>query len=99
MPIGWPLIYGHELHMRVAKAAQPRITTVKMLSTLTLATLLVAGSAAFAADAPATTTAKPTATATKADHHCRDDANGKKLAGAARKSFMKKCLADARAAK
>jgi hypothetical protein len=71
---------------------------VKLISTLTLASLLVAG-AAFAADAPATTTAKPTATATKADHHCRDDANGKKLAGAARKSFMKKCLADARAAK
>jgi len=79
------------------KQRTPRITYVKLISTLTLASLLVAG-AAFAADAPATT-AKPTATATKADHHCRDDANGKKLAGAARKSFMKKCLADARAAK
>lgn len=80
---------------------------MKMLSTLTLASLLVAGSA-FAADAPATASkpaaaaaATSTATAAKAapDHHCRDDANAKKLAGAARKSFMKKCLADARAAK
>jgi len=75
---------------------------MKLLSTLTLASLLVAGSA-FAADAAGTATApKPTAAATataKPDHHCRDDANGKKLAGAARKSFMKKCLADARAAK
>jgi len=73
--------------------------TVKLITTLTLASLLVAGSA-FAADAPASA-AKAATTATKAapDHHCRDDANGKKLAGAARKSFMKKCLADARAAK
>jgi hypothetical protein len=72
---------------------------VKLISTLTLASLLVAGSA-FAADAPASA-AKPAVTATKAapDHHCRDDANAKKLAGAARKSFIKKCLADARAAK
>ena len=72
---------------------------MKLMTTLTLATLLV-GSSAFAADAPAgskpaaATTAKPAA-----DHHCRDDADSKKLAGAARKSFMKKCLADARAAK
>jgi hypothetical protein len=75
---------------------------MKMITTLTLASLLVAGSA-FAADASAPAAAKPaaTATATKpaADHHCRDDANSKKLAGAARKSFMKKCLAEARAAK
>jgi len=76
---------------------------VKLISTLTLASLLVAGGA-FAADAPATA-AKPAATSnaatTKAapDHHCRDGANEKKLAGAARKSFIKKCLADARAAK
>lgn len=71
---------------------------MKLISTLTLATLLVGGSA-FAADSAATTS-KPAATAAKpADHHCRDDANAKKLAGAARKSFMKKCLADARAAK
>lgn len=82
--------------MRCARAAHPRTTIVKLISTLTLATLLVAGSA-FAADATAPA-AKP-ATAAKADHHCRDDANSKKLAGAARKSFMKKCLADARAAK
>jgi psiF repeat len=79
---------------------------VKLISTLTLASLLVAGSA-FAADA-ATTASKPTPASTaanatmapvKADHHCRDDANGRKLAGAARKSFIKKCLADSRAAK
>jgi hypothetical protein len=72
---------------------------VKLISTLALATLLVGGSA-FAADA-STTAAKPAATAAKpaVDHHCRDDANSKKLAGAARKSFMKKCLADAKAAK
>jgi hypothetical protein len=74
---------------------------VKLISTLTLATLLLAGSA-FAADATATAskpTPSATTTAAQPDHHCRDDANGKKLAGAARKSFMKKCLADARAAK
>jgi hypothetical protein len=73
---------------------------MKLMTTLTLATLLVGGSA-FAADAP--TTSKPAAATTAAkpaaDHHCRDDADSKKLAGAARKSFMKKCLADARAAK
>jgi hypothetical protein len=74
-------------------------TNVKLISTLTLASLLVAGSA-FAADAPASM-AKPVTAATKAapDHHCRDNANEKKLAGAARKSYIKKCLADARAAK
>ncbi len=72
---------------------------MKLVSTLTLAALMAAGSA-FAADAPAAAT-KPAATTSKAapDHHCRDEANGKKLAGAARKSFMKKCLADARASK
>jgi hypothetical protein len=75
---------------------------VKLISTLTLATLIVAGSA-FAGDAPGTPTAsRPTAASTavaKPDHHCRDNANAKKLAGAARKSFIKKCLADARSAK
>jgi hypothetical protein len=74
---------------------------VKLISTLTLASLLVAGSA-FAADAPASTAKlAATSTAPKAapDHHCRDGANAKKLAGAARKSFIRKCLADARAAK
>jgi hypothetical protein len=72
---------------------------VKLLSTLTIAALLAAGSA-MAADATAPApAAKPAAHATPVDHHCRDEANDKKLAGAARKSFMKKCLADARAAK
>jgi hypothetical protein len=55
---------------------------------------------AFATDAPATSKpAAATAAKPAADHHCRDDADSKKLAGAARKSFMKKCLADSRAAK
>jgi len=70
---------------------------VKNLSILTLAALLATGSA-FAADATATTSSsKPTTTAAKPDHHCRDSANEQKLAGAARKSFIKKCVADARA--
>lgn len=76
---------------------------MKLISTLTLASVLVAG-CAFAADAPASA-AKPAATSTASttkaapDHHCRDGANEKKLAGAARKSYIRKCLADARAAK
>ena len=67
---------------------------MKSLSILALAGLLATGGA-FAADTAAAT-AKPTATATavQPDHHCRDEANQKKLAGAARKSFIKKCLAD-----
>ncbi|HTT97794.1 MAG TPA: PsiF family protein [Rhizomicrobium sp.] len=71
---------------------------MKMISALTIAALLAGGSA-FAADAAATADAKPAATMAKGDHHCRDEANEKKLAGAARKSFIKKCVADARAAK
>jgi hypothetical protein len=92
------------LQMQGANAAHSRTIHVKLFSTVTLAALLVAGSA-FAADAtstpakPAPAAVSSTAMPAKADHHCRDDANGKKLAGAARKSFMKKCLADARAAK
>lgn len=72
---------------------------MKMLPMLAVAGLFVTG-AAFAADAPATA-AKPAATATpvQPDHHCRDDANHRKLAGAARKSFMKKCRSDAVAKK
>ena len=66
-----------------------------MISMLTLAAMLTAGSA-FAADAPAAATPAPAAA--HPDHHCRDDANAKKLAGAARKSFIKKCVADSRAA-
>ena len=70
---------------------------MKTIPLLTLAALLAAGSA-FAADATPAASTQTTA-APAPDHHCRDDANAKKLAGAARKSFMKKCLADARAAK
>jgi len=70
---------------------------MKLIPALSIAALLAAGSA-FAADAPATATSKPVAASAKGDHHCRDEANEKKLAGAARKSFIKKCVADARAA-
>jgi hypothetical protein len=70
---------------------------MKLIPALSIAALLAAGSA-FAADAPAATTSKPVAAMAKGDHHCRDEANEKKLAGAARKSFIKKCVADARAA-
>jgi hypothetical protein len=71
---------------------------MKLIPTLSIAALLAAGSA-FAADAPAAANSKPAASApSKGDHHCRDEANGKKLAGAARKSFIKKCVAEARTA-
>jgi len=66
-----------------------------MISMLTLAALLATGSA-FAADATATSS-KPTIHATKGDHHCRDQAKEQKLTGADRKSFVKKCMADAKA--
>ena len=69
---------------------------MKLIPALSIAALLATGSA-FAADAPAAApamTAKP-----QPDHHCRNEANDKKLAGAARKSFIKKCVADSRAAK
>ena len=76
---------------------------MKMITLLT-ASLLMAGTA-FAA-APATTAAPaamaaPAAAAAPAkhDHHCRDEANEQKLKGAARASFVKKCRADAMAAK
>jgi hypothetical protein len=71
-------------------------STVKLIATLALASLLAAGSA-FAADATAPA-AKPMTSAAHGDHHCRDEANSKKLAGAARKSYIKKCLADSKAA-
>ncbi len=84
---------------------------MKMISLLTAAALLVAGSAyaatgtapAPAAAPPATTSAPAPAAATSApakaapakqDHHCRDEANEKHLAGAARAAFVKKCRAD-----
>jgi len=71
---------------------------MKLIPALSIAALLAAGSA-FAADAPATAPSKPVASASaKGDHHCRNEANDKKLTGAARKSFIKKCVADARAA-
>jgi hypothetical protein len=66
-----------------------------MISMLTLAALL-ATSSAFAADATATSS-KPTTHAAKSDHHCRDQAKEQKLTGAERKSFVKKCMADAKA--
>jgi hypothetical protein len=79
---------------------------MKMISLLTVAALLAAGSAyAATATAPATTGAPQAATsaparaagqaaAAKQDHHCRDEANEKHLAGAARAAFVKKCRAD-----
>jgi hypothetical protein len=67
---------------------------MKFLPMLTIAGLFVAGTV-FAADS-STAAAKPAATAAaQPDHHCRDAANEKKLSGAARTSFVKKCRADA----
>lgn len=79
---------------------------MKLIKILTAASLLMAG-AAFAATAPAAAPAAPAAAAApapaamaaKPDHHCRDNANEKHLKGAARASFVKKCRADATAAK
>lgn len=72
---------------------------MKALPMIALAGLLVTGSA-LATDAAAPAhAATSTASAAKPDHHCKENADAKKLAGAARKSFIKKCLADARAAK
>ena len=70
---------------------------MKLLSAIALTTLLAAGTA-FAADAPAASapTAKPNAMAAAPDHHCRDEANAKKLKGAARASYIKKCRADSK---
>jgi hypothetical protein len=67
---------------------------MKLLSTLTLAALLSAGSA-FAATTP-TATAGATATpaATPARHeggHCMKEAKEKKLSGDAEKAFVKEC--------
>lgn len=79
---------------------------MKMISLLTAAVLLAAGSAYAAAATAPTTAAAPQAatsapapasgqaTAAKQDHHCRDEANEKKLSGAARAAFVKKCRAD-----
>jgi len=79
---------------------------MKMISLLTAAALLAAGSANAATAAAPTTTSAPRAasgapapataqvTAAKQDNHCRDEANEKKLSGAARTAFVKKCRAD-----
>jgi len=61
-----------------------------ILAFLAAATLLLAHSAAVAADAPKPT-AKESASASSACEDRAIDKNGKKLAGAARTSFLKKC--------
>ena len=75
---------------------------MKMITLLT-ASLLMAGTAFASAPAAPAATAAPAAPAAAApakhDHHCRDQANEQKLKGAARASFVKKCRADAMAAK
>ena len=75
---------------------------MKTISLLTAASLLMVGSAFAAASttAPAPAAAPAAAAApAKHDHHCRDEANEQKLKGAARAAFVKKCRADAMAAK
>ena len=79
---------------------------MRMISLLTAVAMLAAGSAyaatpATAAAPPATMSAPAPAPAApakaapaKQDHHCRDEANEKHLAGAARAAFVKKCRAD-----
>ena len=69
---------------------------MKFAKTTALAALAAAlmGSTAFAATA-ATTTATATPTANAAHATCASQAKEQHLAGAARKSFMKKCRADA----
>jgi hypothetical protein len=72
---------------------------MKILSTLTLAALLTAGSA-FAATTPTATpgTATPT---TKHHHtamHCEKEAKAKKLTGADEKQFVKDCREGKKAA-
>ena len=73
---------------------------MKLLSTLTVAALLSAGSA-FAASTP-TATAGATATpaAVPAKHegmHCAKEAREKKLTGDAEKTFVKECRAGKKA--
>ena len=69
---------------------------MKMLSTLSLAALLMSG-AAFAATAPtgATPTATPATQAQPAQKHsaahCEKQAKEKKLTGDAEKQFLKEC--------
>ena len=73
---------------------------MKLLSTLTVAALMSAGSA-FAASTP-TATAGATATpaAVPAKHegmHCAKEAREKKLTGDAEKTFIKECRAGKKA--
>jgi hypothetical protein len=67
---------------------------MKLLSTLTLAALMSAGSA-FAASIPTATagaTATPAAAPAKhAGMHCAKEAREKKLTGDAEKTFVKEC--------
>lgn len=72
---------------------------MKMIAILTATTLLAAGAAFAATTVPVTATSATAAAPAKPDNHCRNEANEKKLAGAARASFVKKCRADAKAAK
>lgn len=69
---------------------------MKLLSTLTLAALLTAGTA-FAASTDTTPTAKPASTATPAARkhngamHCEKEAKAKKLSGDDAAKFVKEC--------
>jgi hypothetical protein len=68
---------------------------MKLLSTLTIAALLTAGSA-FAATTPTATagaTATPAAAPAKKMGHCERQAKAKKLSGDAADSFVKDCKA------
>ena len=69
---------------------------MKMLSTLTVAALLVGGAAFAAADAKPTAT--PAASATPAEKHsggkhCMKQADEKKLTGDEKKKFLEDCKA------
>ncbi len=68
---------------------------MKLLSTLTIAALLTAGSA-FAATTPTATagaTATPAAPVAKKMGHCEKEAKAKNLAGDAADAFVKECKA------
>ena len=73
---------------------------MKLLSTLTVAALLSAGSA-FAASTPTATagaTATPAAVPAKYEGmHCAKEAREKKLTGDAEKTFVKECRAGKKA--
>ena len=67
-------------------------TAMKLLTTLSLAALMSAGSA-FAASTPTATPAATVAPATKhhSAMHCEKQAREKKLTGDAEKTFVKEC--------